>query len=749
MATRRIAIVISVEGGNKSSTAIRGVAKSSKELDRVVKQMDKGFNRLNSAMKRMEPQARKLSHLQSGLTNSFIKGNLAARGISFAIMNVQRAMVAGFASAVDFEFAMAKIAGITQPTAIELDGLSDKIRSVAAVSPRTAAEVANAALAMSKLGLSSKEAGDALEGVVGMSVALDEDVGRVGETLVNIKNVFNLEAKDLTRISNELFAGISKSALNLNKFSTSFAFAGGAARVAGVNFEQLTALMGTLADAGIKASTIGTQTRSVLIDLSDASSKASKLIGGETIQTIGLVEALKRVNEAELSAGEIKRIFGKRTVSVVAALTDNIDKIVELEDAQRKANGELEKAAELMNDTVIGAAKRVSSAWTDMWVAINQSQSGPLVASLKAIAGGIDVLTASIGRLSGKSPVAKIIEEHGGVEALMRGQAFEVPDAGNLPERAVRTQEDIEKANKLIAEQRKKRAKEALDDSLKQLKVQFDQLRTQEKLSTLLGEDTDTSKLMESYRGIADSLINIGANKEAITVLSEINRLTKIEEQPRLDILKRIREEDEAYEKSAEKSRKRAEQLKNEMMQWNNETSLYNTVVLGQFEVLGSSIDSFSNKMAESLIEMKFSAQDFGDMFKHLLANMVGQLTAVLIKMLVFRALLSAFGLASGGGFGFVGGSFLQQGILGAFGGQAKPYAKGYHGMIDSPTSVILGEEGPERVDITPRAKAARGGGSGGSSLVVNISGNVFNKEQFMDGVNEALEQLDRRTSRV
>ena len=797
MATRRIAIVISVDGGNKSSTAIRGVAKSSKELDSVVKKMDRGFASLNSSMKRMGPQVRKLSHLQSGLTNSFLLGNIAARAISMTIVNLQRAFSFGVASMIDFEFNMKKVSAITGVTGGNLESLTAKVRLLAQFSPRTSAEIAQTSFEMSKLGLTASEISDSLQGVINLSVALDESANEVGKALVNVKNVFKKDAKEISKVTDTLFSVFGKSALDLNKFSTAFAFAGGAAKIAGISFEELTALMGVLASSGIRASTIGTQLRSILIELSDGSTKAGTAMDNQSIKTIGLTGAMAELAKQELSGIDVKRIFGKRAISVADILLKNIGMYKELKKAQEGSEGATQKAADTLSDTLKVAIKEVTSAYSEMFNVLNDLAGPKLREWAKSFAGwlreaipnksiietGFKTDTKALGGLTKAVQLIAVYKEallastknqYAAEEALNSYNKVFINTFAEMKtehtEAWHEAEKDIESYIKKIEDLQKEIDKitgipgfgkhtniDSLKSAIKTLSVKS---KEQDTLTAALKEDAamqdehkksveamvaellrDAKSDVEPFSfGAPDEANLLGLQKLQETLTTLMDKFAESGEVGPSTLKKMFDAYKLVYGAAEELNDKIEENSLNFALL---EVTLYN-VSSGVDSLISGSITN----LAAAITGLKFTTFDFGEMFKNMLVSMASQLTTVLIKMLIFKTLLSAFNIAGTGGFGFVGGNMFQQAALMATGGILGK-ARGHHGMVNSPTMMLVGEEGPERVDVTPRAKAARGGSSSGPTLNLVVNGNIFNKEQAMGFVNEALEQLDRRTSRV
>jgi hypothetical protein len=56
-----------------------------------------------------------------------------------------------------------------------------------------------------------------------------------------------------------------------------------------------------------------------------------------------------------------------------------------------------------------------------------------------------------------------------------------------------------------------------------------------------------------------------------------------------------------------------------------------------------------------------------------------------------------------------------------------------------------VGEEGPEKVSIEPRAKMSAGS-SKGEGMTVIIQGDINGEEQFIERIRTANEEIDRRS---
>jgi hypothetical protein len=141
----------------------------------------------------------------------------------------------------------------------------------------------------------------------------------------------------------------STSALDIEKFSVAMAAAGPVAASAGVSLERTTALIGTLADRGLDASTAGTSLRNIFLDIAKA---------GLTFE-----EAMDQVRNATDQNTEALDLFGKRGATTAVILANNSEAAGKLEEALQNAGGAAQAMAEKQLDTLTGDLTKLTSAW--------------------------------------------------------------------------------------------------------------------------------------------------------------------------------------------------------------------------------------------------------------------------------------------------------------------------------------------------------------------------------------------------
>ena len=740
------------------------------------------------AMREANKETERQTHLQGGLTASFVKGNLAARAISISFLALRDSIQFALKTGLEFEHNMTKISAITGATGGSLNSLESTIRGVAIATNQSQNEMAKTALEMGKMGLSSKQVEDALGGVAKLARALDEDLIRTGETVVAVLNAYRFGAEESGRITDQLAFTVKASALSIETFGTAFSYVGGTAKAAGVRFEELQASMDVLSNAGIKASTIGTQLRRIIVDLADESSKAGKIIGGETLRSVGgLANALDLLGEKNLNIADYTEIFGRTASSVASILTKYTDVIRTLEKQTADATGITDKMSDQMNTTLLSALQGVKTAWGEVGIEIMKSNGllkdffSLVKSSASAFADNLsqDRMVDKFRETLPREDLLKIMSRMGHFQSVFTGsnkflaeqpefQAFLQGEA--MKEQIQKSKDNIvgELQNLLDAD-----AAKAMDKSVKNWaqNIPFKEgseimvRRLREMFANDMDKFADAKTVARGNLGLKmedDPEKSILAAEAAVAanIKSANKKLAIMEEQEKareremlqIEALITWAEKETAeYHKLERQWKKNIEEmdgLTDAYFKFLEQTTLGNVMLTESFTGLATGLNSiaftFGEQLVESVVRGKNAFKDFDDMFGQLAKQLTAQLIALTIRFLIFKAIVSSLGLGAPGAafssFAFNGtqaGGFMSA-FLGGLGG--KQFASGTDQYVDRPTMFMAGESGRERVTVSPRG-SSRGSGGG---ITVNIQGDVYGGEKFREAIAEANSRMGR-----
>ena len=277
--------------------------------------------------------------------------NIAAMGRNMS-MGITAPLVAigatSFKVAADFEQSMAKVKAVSGATGDEFKKLQDNAKELGRTTRFTASEVSALQLEYAKLGFSADEITQVTGATLNLAQATGSDLAQSAEVAGATLRAFGLNASETERVTDVMAASFSSSALDINSFQDSMKFVAPVAKAAGVSLEEATAMLGQLANNGIKGSNAGTSLRRILQEVAGTGQPFSEAMKMSADEVINLADAKDEVGRSASSAFLVL----KEGMGDVAGLT------TELQGAEGAAAG----MAAIMDDTAQGAMKRMQSA---------------------------------------------------------------------------------------------------------------------------------------------------------------------------------------------------------------------------------------------------------------------------------------------------------------------------------------------------------------------------------------------------
>ncbi len=296
----------------------------------------------------------------------------------------------------NFEFEMAKVKAITGATESEFKKLTFSARELGKTTFFTATQVAQLQVNYGKLGFTTQEILDAQAATIDLATATQSDLARAAIVAGAAVRGFGLDATETQRVVDVMAVAFTSSAMDIEKFQTSMTKVAPIAKSAGFSLEDTTAIMSKLTDAGIEASIAGTSLRNILLKMQDPNSDLVKSFG-KTIHSFDeLLPAMKDFIAEGGSLAEIMEVVDLRQAAAFEQMLTSAESTRELRDALNEANGAAEDMSNIIQDTLEGDLKELTSAWEGFQEAVI-SGSPKLVKSLRNIA---DVTTELLNKLS-------------------------------------------------------------------------------------------------------------------------------------------------------------------------------------------------------------------------------------------------------------------------------------------------------------------------------------------------------------
>lgn len=238
---------------------------------------EKGVEKANKAVDQFK---KKQAAASSELADA---GKTAAKVYSGAV-------VGGFALAVnaakDFDQALANVAaaGGKQASA-QMDQIRQKALQLGADTSFSATEAADAMEVLIKAGLSVNDVlNGAADAAVNLAAAEGISIPEAAEIAAVAMTAFNLEAKQMPKIADEISRAASATKMNVKDFGMAMNQAGAVSKLVGLSFEDMALAITAMGKAGIVGSDAGTSLKTMLLNLNPAT-KAQR----ELMRDLGLI----------------------------------------------------------------------------------------------------------------------------------------------------------------------------------------------------------------------------------------------------------------------------------------------------------------------------------------------------------------------------------------------------------------------------------------------------------------------------
>lgn len=316
-----------------------------------------------------------LSEVRIGV-GSMIKGMVGAQAVISGIQSLIGLFKSGIQSVIDFEAANSKLAAILGTTSKNIKDLTADAQRLGATTKYTASEATNLQIELAKLGFSRKEILQSTEGILKFAQATGSELPEAAALAGAALRMFNADTSETDRYVSAMAVATTKSALSFSYLQTAMPIAGSVAKTFGFEVEEVLALLGKLADAGIDASSAATATRNIFLNLANGGGKLNKAMGGNVRTLEDFVAGLKKVKDGGIELAGMLELTDKRSVNAFSNFVAGADSLLQLKESITGVTGELDDMAHTMEDNVKGAIAGLSSAWEALMLSFSGS-NGP------------------------------------------------------------------------------------------------------------------------------------------------------------------------------------------------------------------------------------------------------------------------------------------------------------------------------------------------------------------------------------
>ena len=294
--------------------------------------LTRGLKVAGSKMRRFGSQAKSL-------------GMNLSRSISAPLIGLGAISVKTFSG---FEAEMSKVKAVSGATTKEFKALEAQAKKLGASTTFTASEVAGLQTEFAKLGFTASEIDKVTESTLYLAQAGGAELGRAAEVAGSSLRAFGLDAEETGRVTDVMAKSFATSSLDMESFAEAMKTAAPIAKATGVSIEEASAMLGALANNGIKGSIAGTALKKILSELHQEGKPMRQTFKELASQNINLAKA--------------NDLVGERAKGALLVLTEQMGTVDSLTESYENAEGAAAAMAEEMMDNTAGAFKELQSA---------------------------------------------------------------------------------------------------------------------------------------------------------------------------------------------------------------------------------------------------------------------------------------------------------------------------------------------------------------------------------------------------
>ena len=290
---------------------------------------------VRAKLKNLERDQHKMNNSMStmvGIVNRLAKSlrTYASYMISSTIL---RGITSGFRAAtdaiIDHDQGLQDLKAIMQATVNEVSRMDKVILQVAKDTKFSVGETAEAMKKLGQAGFTANEAIAGMPNVANLATGTLESLSSAVDLTSTAVRVFQLGMGETGKVADIFANAVTKSRLTVGRLNTSFNYIGPLAKAAGLSLKETSGAMMLLANAGLRASTIGTGFRRVLAlllkpsdDFRRAVAEAGFAMDDFNPLVTDFSKIIENLPKVVRNSQEAIEMFGLRGSSVITAFTN-------------------------------------------------------------------------------------------------------------------------------------------------------------------------------------------------------------------------------------------------------------------------------------------------------------------------------------------------------------------------------------------------------------------------------------------
>lgn len=272
------------------------------------------------------------------------------------------------------------------------------VRDVGKLTKYTTTEVADATKFLAMAGLDIDAINQSIRPIANIALVGDTELGETADLVTNIMTGYSIAPEKMRRATDIMTMTFTSANTTLTEIAEAYKYSASLLHESGVSFEEATAAMGVLGNAGIKGSQAGTSMRTILANIVNPRSvkrdKAWKEVGVERFDENGqmrdLADIFQDLHDKNLDVSMYYRLFDRTAAQGAVSLAANIDVWNEIIRRNFMSDNLAQQLADEKINTMLGLWDQLTSAFEDQVLKAFEEQDSPIRSMLKELIAWVD-----------------------------------------------------------------------------------------------------------------------------------------------------------------------------------------------------------------------------------------------------------------------------------------------------------------------------------------------------------------------
>lgn len=325
----------------------------------------------------------------------------------------RQAFAASISAAGDFESSMNRVRALTGESGEAFDALRSQALELGGSTQYSASQSAEAMGFLSMAGFDANEIMAAMPGTLQLAAAGQIDLARAADISSNVLSGYSSVMEEsgdmstaLARVNDVMASAMTGANVDLDMLGNSMKYVAPIANGLGLEFEETTAAVAFLGNAGIQGGQAGTTLRQAMASLQNPVGR-----GAEAIQRLGLethdssgnlksmTDIIGELERTGASAGDVMEVFGTEAGPGMIALLDvGSEGLQDFTQRLRDSGGTAEQIAGVQMEGFNGAVIGMKSALEGLMIAVGSSG---FLGILTGLVGGLTSFVSFLSQLPG------------------------------------------------------------------------------------------------------------------------------------------------------------------------------------------------------------------------------------------------------------------------------------------------------------------------------------------------------------